>query len=73
LGFGPKRGEVTGGWREIHYEEFLRFVLLTKYYCGDQFKEGQMGGWEVHAVHMGEISNACRVSARNPEQSTLKT
>jgi len=32
-----------------------------------------MGGWEVHAAHMGEISNACRVSARNPEQSTLKT
>jgi hypothetical protein len=70
LGFGPKRGEVTGGWREIHYEELPRFVLLTTYYWGDQFKEGQTGGWEVHK---GEISNVCRVSARNPEQSTLKT
>jgi hypothetical protein len=35
LGFGPKRGEVTGGWREILYEEHPRFALLTKYYWGD--------------------------------------
>jgi hypothetical protein len=53
--------------REIHYEELPRFVLLTKNYLGDQFKEGQMGGWEVHAAHMTEISNACWVSVRNPE------
>jgi hypothetical protein len=27
--FGPKRDELTGGWRELHYEELL--VFFAKY------------------------------------------
>jgi hypothetical protein len=29
--FGPKRDEVTGGWRKLHNEELHNFVLFTKY------------------------------------------
>jgi hypothetical protein len=28
--FGPKRDEVTGGWRKLHNEE-LRDLYFTKY------------------------------------------
>jgi hypothetical protein len=28
--FGPKRDEVTGGWRKVHNEE-LHNVLVAKY------------------------------------------
>jgi hypothetical protein len=30
--FGPKRDEVTGGWRNLHNEELRLFVLFVKYY-----------------------------------------
>jgi hypothetical protein len=28
---GPKRDEVTGGWRKLHNEELHNFVLFSKY------------------------------------------
>jgi hypothetical protein len=28
--FGPKRDEVTGGWRKLHNDE-LHFVLFAKF------------------------------------------
>jgi hypothetical protein len=28
--FGPKRGEITGGWRKLHNEELLVFCLKLK-------------------------------------------
>jgi hypothetical protein len=30
--FGPKREEVTGGWRKLHREELCKFLLLASYY-----------------------------------------
>ena len=37
--FGPKRDEVTGEWRRLHYEE-----LLTKYDSGDKIEKNVRGG-----------------------------
>jgi hypothetical protein len=36
--FGPKRDEVTGGWRKLHNEE-----LFAKYNYNDRVKEDEMG------------------------------
>jgi hypothetical protein len=38
--FGPKEEEVTGGWRRLHNKE--HHVRFTKYYLGDQIKEGEI-------------------------------
>jgi hypothetical protein len=35
--FGPKRDEVTGGWRNVHN------VLFANYNWNDQVKKGEMG------------------------------
>jgi hypothetical protein len=35
--FGPKRNEVTGGWRK------LQLALFAKSNYNDQFKEDEMG------------------------------
>jgi hypothetical protein len=29
--FGPKKGEVVGGWRKPHKEEFYGAMLFLKY------------------------------------------
>jgi hypothetical protein len=42
--FGPKRDEVTGGWRKLHNEELHGFVLFTRCCLGDESKKDEMGG-----------------------------
>jgi hypothetical protein len=29
--FGPRRDEVTEGWRKLHNEEFITYILKTKF------------------------------------------
>jgi hypothetical protein len=41
--FGPKRDEVTGGWRKLHNEE-LSDVLLTQYCVGGKIEKNEMDG-----------------------------
>jgi hypothetical protein len=40
--FGPKRDEVTGGWRKLHNEN-LHKLFFAKYNYNDQVKEDEMG------------------------------
>jgi hypothetical protein len=40
--FGPKRDEVTGGWRGLHNEDLHNFYL-RQIQLGDQVKEDYMG------------------------------
>jgi hypothetical protein len=40
--FGPKREEVTEGWKKLH-EELHNLYSFSKYYYGDQIKEDEMG------------------------------
>jgi len=48
--FGPKRDEVTGEWRKLHYEE------LNDLYCSPNIvrviKSIRMR-WVGHVAHMG--------------------
>jgi hypothetical protein len=43
--FGPKKVEVTGGWRKLHNEELHGLYSLSD----DQIRENEMGGaFNVH-------------------------
>jgi len=42
--FGPKRDEVTGGWRKLHNNELSDLHSFTKYYSSDQIEKNEMGG-----------------------------
>jgi hypothetical protein len=44
--FGPKRDEVTGGWRKLHNEEFHNLYSSP---------------WAGHVARMGEKRNAYRI------------
>jgi hypothetical protein len=46
--FGPKRDEVTGGWRKLHNEKLHNFA---KHDYNDKVREDEMAG---HVARMGE-------------------
>jgi hypothetical protein len=62
--FGPKRDEVTGGWRKLHNEELhglyssLSIIRLIK---------ARRMRWAEHVVHMGEVRGAYNILAGRPE------
>jgi hypothetical protein len=62
--FGPKRDEVTGGWRKLHNEE------LHKLYSSPSIirtiKSRRMR-WTGNVTRMDEKRNACRILVGNPE------
>jgi hypothetical protein len=62
--FGPKRNEVTGGWRKLHYEE------LHNLYCSPSIiriiKSRRMR-WAGHVERMGPKRNAYRILVGKPE------
>jgi hypothetical protein len=51
--FGPKRDEVTGGWRKLHNEELHGLYSSPSIVKSDQSKEDEMGG-ECGAHGVGE-------------------
>jgi hypothetical protein len=62
--FGPKRNEVTRGWRKLHNEE-----LHSLYFSPDtirMIKSSRMK-WVGHVARMGEKRNAYRVLVGKPE------
>jgi hypothetical protein len=62
--FGPKRDEVTGGWRKLHNEElhdlyFSRSII--------RIMNSRRMRWAGHVVRMGEKRNAYRLLMVKPE------
>jgi hypothetical protein len=61
--FGPKRDEVTGGWRKLPNEElhnlYSRNIIRL-------IKSRRMR-WAGHVARIGEKSNAYRILMRKPE------
>jgi hypothetical protein len=47
--FGPKRGEVTGGWRRLHNEELDNFYSSTNI----RMVKTKRMRWAGHVVCMG--------------------
>jgi hypothetical protein len=58
--FVPKRDEMTGGWRKLHYEE-LR----------DLIKSRRMR-WAVHVARMQEKRNVYRLVVGKPKGKQLR-
>jgi hypothetical protein len=53
---GPKRDEVTGGWRKLHNEEFHNLYFSTSIIR--MIKSRRMR-WAGHVAGLGEKRNAC--------------
>jgi hypothetical protein len=61
--FGPKRDEVTGGWRKLHNEELHNLYLSPSIIR--MIKSRRMR-WVGHVARMGE-KNAYRILVAMPE------
>jgi len=62
--FGPKRDEVRGRWRRLHYEEF--YDLCSSPNIIRLIKSRRMR-WAGHVARMGDRRGAYRVSVERPE------
>jgi hypothetical protein len=66
--FGPKRDEVTGGWRKLHNEELCDLYSSPSIIRMIQVKEDEMGR---PCNTNGEKRNAYRLVVRNPDGKRL--
>jgi hypothetical protein len=67
--FGPKRDEVTGGWRKLHNEELHNLYSLPSII---QLIKSRTMRWAWHVARMGEKRNSYMILVGNPE-GTLST
>jgi hypothetical protein len=62
--FGPKRDEVTGGWRKLHNEKLHNLYSSPNIF--GMIKSRRMR-WAGHVVRMRAKSNAYRILVGKPE------
>jgi hypothetical protein len=62
--FGPKRDEVTGGWRKLHNEEL--HGLYSSLSISRVTKARRMR-WAGHVARMGEVRGAYSILPGRPE------
>jgi hypothetical protein len=63
--FRPKRNEVTGGWRKLHYEK-LRDLWSSPSMTG--IMKSKRMRWAGHVARIGEESNVYRLLVGKPEE-----
>jgi hypothetical protein len=63
--FGPKRDEVTGGWRKLHNEELHDLYSSPSII---RIIESRRMRWVEHVARMGEKRNAYRLLVGKPER-----
>jgi hypothetical protein len=62
--FGPKRDEVTGGWRKLHYEEphgLYYSISIIRVIKARRMR------WAGHVARMGEVRGAYSIFVGRPE------
>jgi hypothetical protein len=62
--FGPKKNEITGGWRNVHNEELHNLYFSPKVI---RMVTSRKMSWAWHVAHMGEKMNAYKVLMGKPE------
>jgi hypothetical protein len=62
--FGPKRDEVTGGWRKLHNEELCDLYSSSSII---RIIKSRRLRWAGHVARMGEKRNAYRLLVGKPE------
>ena len=62
--FGPKRDEVTGEWRKLHYEELSDLYSLPNIV---RVVKSRRMRWTGHVARMGEGRGVHRVLLGKPE------
>jgi hypothetical protein len=62
--YGPKRDEVTGGWRKLHNEEL--HGLYSSPSAVRVIKARRMR-WAGHVARMGEVKGAYNILVGRPE------
>jgi hypothetical protein len=62
--FGPKRDEVTGGWRKLHNEELHDLYSSP---CIIRIIKSRRIRWAGHVARMGEKRNAYRLLVGEPD------
>jgi hypothetical protein len=66
--FGPKRVEVSGGWRKLHNEKLHDLYSLPSII---RMMKSKRMRWARHIVYIGAESNACRILVWKPESEWL--
>jgi hypothetical protein len=66
--FGPKRGEVTGGWRKLYNEEFHNLYSSPSII---RIIKSRRMRWVGHVAQMGEKRNVYRLLVGKPERKRL--
>jgi hypothetical protein len=62
--FGPKRDQMTGGWRKLHNEELHNLYSSPSII---RTIESRRMRWLGHVARMGEKTNAYRILVEKPE------
>jgi hypothetical protein len=62
--FGPKRDEVTGGWRKLHNEELHNLYSSPSII---RMVKSRSMRWTGHAARLGKKRNAYRILVGMPE------
>jgi hypothetical protein len=62
--FGPKRDELTGGWRKLHNEKLHNLYSSPSII---RMTKSRRVRWTWHAARMEEKSNAYRILVGKPE------
>jgi hypothetical protein len=62
--FGPKRDEVTGGWRKLHNEELHGLYSSTSIV---RVIKARRMRWTGHVARIGEVRGAYNILVGEPE------
>jgi hypothetical protein len=63
--FGPKRDEVTGGWRKLHNKELHSLYSSPSIIRMIKSKRMRLTG---HVARMGAKRNACRILVESQKE-----
>jgi hypothetical protein len=58
--FGPKKAEVTGGWKKLHNEEFHKFLIFTKYFSIFKLRMRGAGACSTHGGDEKCVQNSSK-------------